>query len=178
LLYISEGQINFQVPPETAPSNFTDASIVVMRDGVSVQTGSMHVASVAPTLFMTDPARALPAAINTVADARGQTSLPVFNCIPAGCNFQPVLPSALGSYVSFYGTGFGGAIAANVQCWISGRPITVTFAGPQGTPGVDQINILLPGPDDEFWDSPYAEVHLSINGTQTNTAVLTLAGSF
>ena len=178
LLYVSEGQINFQVPLETTPSGLVDASITVMRDGAVVQTGSMQVVSVAPTLFMADPSWALPSAINTAVDARGQTSSPVFNCTPAGCNFQPVSPSALGSYVSFYGTGFRGATTANVQCWISGRPVTVTYAGAQGTPGIDQINILLPGPDDEFWDSPYVEIHLSINGTQANTAVLTLARYF
>jgi uncharacterized protein (TIGR03437 family) len=170
LLSVSEGQIKFQVPPETAPSGLADASIVVIRDGVVVQTGSMHVASVARTLFMADPSWGLPAAINTLVDAWGRTSSPVFNCTPAGCNFQPVPPSALGSYVSFYGTGFRGATTTNVQCWISGRPLTVTYAGAQGTPGLDQIDILLPGPDDEFCDPPYVEVHLSINGTQANTA--------
>ena len=61
---------------------------------------------------------------------------------------------------------------------ISGRPVTVTYAGAQGTPGLDQIDILLPGPDDEFCDPPYVEVHLSINGTQANTAVLTLSRYF
>ena len=87
-------------------------------------------------------------------------------------------PSAQGSYVTFYGTGFRGAGTGNVQCWVSGRLLTVTYAGPQGTPGLDQINILLPSPDDEFWDPPYVEVHLSIDGTLANTAVLTLERFF
>jgi len=180
LLYVSQGQINFQVPPQTAPSTVADASIVVTRGGAVVQTGSMHVASVAPTLFMADPSMSLPAAINTLVDARGvQTSSPVFSCTPAGaCNFQPVSPSAQGSYVTFYGTGFRGAGTGNVQCWVSGRLLTVTYAGPQGMPGLDQINILLPSPDDEFWDPPYVGVHLSIDGTLANTAVLTLERFF
>ncbi|HTS58585.1 MAG TPA: FG-GAP-like repeat-containing protein [Terriglobales bacterium] len=180
LLYVSEGQINFQVPPETRPSNLTDALIVVTRDGAVVQTGSMHVASVAPTLFMADPSWAMPAAINTIIDQQGrQSSLPVFDCTAAGaCNFHAVSPSTQASYVSFYGTGFQGATTANVQCWISGKAIKVEYAGPQGTPGLDQINILLPGPDDDFWEPPYVEAHISINGTLANTAVLTLARYF
>jgi uncharacterized protein (TIGR03437 family) len=180
LLYVSENQINFQVPQETTPSSLTDASIVITRNGAVVQTGSMHVASVAPTLFMADPSWAMPAAINTIVDQRGgQSSSPVFDCTAAGvCNFHPVSPSEQGSYISFYGTGFHGATTANVQCWVSGRPLTVTYAGPQGTPGLDQITIVLPGPDDDFWEPPYVEVHLSIHGTLANTAVLTLARFF
>jgi len=180
LLYVSEGQINFQVPPETTPSSLTDALIVVTRDGSVVQTGSMHVASVAPTLFMADPSWAMPAAINTIIDQQGrQSSLPVFDCTAAGaCNFRAVSPSTQGSYISFYGTGFHGATTANVQCWISGKIVKVEYAGPQGTPGLDQINILLPGPDDDFWEPAYVEVHLSINGTLANTAVLTLGRYF
>src|SRR4029077_21157290 len=106
--FVSEGQINFQVPPETTPSSLADASIVITRGGTVVQTGSMHVASVAPTLFMADPSWALPAAINTVVDQQGgQSSSAVFDCLPSGtCNFQPVFPSTWGSYVTFYATGF------------------------------------------------------------------------
>lgn len=180
LLYVSEEQINFQVPPETTPSSLADASIVVTRDGKVVQTGSMHVASVAPTLFMADASLAMPAAINTVLDAQGvQVSSPVFDCTHSGaCTFQPVSPSTWGSYVTFYGTGFRGATTANVQCWLSGQPVTVEYAGPQGTPGLDQINIRLPDPSDPFWEPAYVEVRLAINGTQANMAVFTLARYF
>jgi uncharacterized protein (TIGR03437 family) len=129
---------------------------------------------------MADPSWAMPAAINTFVDQQGgQSSVPVFDCTPSGaCNFHPVSPSAQGSYVSFYGTGFHAATTANVQCWISGKPVKVEYAGPQGTPGLDQINILLPDPSDEVWEPPYVEVHLSINGIEANMAVLTLPRYF
>jgi uncharacterized protein (TIGR03437 family) len=180
LLYVSDEQINFQVPPETLPSGPADASIVVARDGVVVQTGSMHVASVAPTLFMADPSWAMPAATNTVVNEHGgQVLSPVFDCAVSGtCTFKPVSPATWGSYLTLYGTGFRGATASNVQCWISGRPVTVTYAGPQGTPGLDQINILLPDPSDDFWEPSYVDVYLSINGVHANMAVLTLARYF
>ena len=182
LLYVSQVQINFQVPQETSTSDVEDASIVVSRDGAVVQTGFMRVASIAPTLFIVDPFRAIPAAINTVLDAHGvQTASPVFDCdleSPGVCGFKPVSPSAWGSYVTFYGTGFRGATTANVQCWISGQFVKVEYAGPQGTPGLDQINIRLPDPSDPFWEAPYVEVRLSINGTQANMAVLALPRFF
>jgi len=68
--------------------------------------------------------------------------------------------------------------ARQLSTSISGKIVKVEYAGPQGTPGLDQINILLPGPDDDFWEPAYVEVHLSINGTLANTAVLTLERYF
>jgi len=161
-------------------SSQADASIVIKRGGTMVQTGSMHVASVAPTLFMADPSWALPAAINTVVDPQGEQSWSrAFDCLPSGtCNFQPVFPSAWGSYVTFYATGFRGATTTNVQCWLSGQPVTVDYAGPQGAPGLDQINIRLPDTSDSFWEQPYVEVRFAINGRQANMAVLTLPRHF
>jgi uncharacterized protein (TIGR03437 family) len=176
LLYVSDKQINFQVPPETAASMSADALIEVMRGGAIVQTGSMHVASVAPTLFMADPSWAMPAAIETVVDQHGSpTSFSVFDCTAAGvCNFRPVSSSDGGSYLTFYGTGFRGAKKENVQCRISGRLLEIEYAGPQGMPGLDQINVRLPDPSDSLWEGAYFEIYLSIDGTQANMAAVTL----
>jgi uncharacterized protein (TIGR03437 family) len=46
-------------------------------------------------------------------------------------------------YLSLYGTGFRGANTTSVAATLNGVRLPVEFAGPQGTPGVDQINVRL-----------------------------------
>lgn len=137
----------------------------------------MQVDAVAPGLFMVDQPRLTPAAISVHAGPDGsQTFRPVFECSPpASCAALPIA----GRYLSFYGTGFRNATRANVKCAISGVPVAVEYGGPQGAPGLDQINVRLPDDDavidasgNFFWDMPYGEVTLSIDGTPANAAVL------
>lgn len=146
LLYVSPTQINFQVP-NLAPGAETRLSIQRAKDETTA-AGSMEIQEVAPGLFMAD-----------------QPNLtPVFT-----------VPASGSSLISFYGTGFRNAMASNVKCTIAGFPAAVQYAGPQATPGVDQIDIRMPDEvlfriEDE--SIAYAEVVLSIDGIQANAAVL------
>jgi uncharacterized protein (TIGR03437 family) len=70
----------------------------------------------------------------------------VFSCSGTSCKFEPIPLSTAGGrsiYLSFFGTGFRGANPDNVTCSINGVRVPVLYAGPQETPGVDQINIRL-----------------------------------
>jgi hypothetical protein len=82
--------------------------------------------------------------------------------------------------LTFYGTGFGNASGSNVRCSLNGFPLTVQYAGPQGAPGVDQINVQLPGLEGEFWDyvdgvRPPFELVFSIDGILANRVLLPLS---
>ena len=89
------------------------------------------------------------------------------------------MPSATTGSLSFYGTGFRGANLDNVTCSIDFVPVPALYAGPQGIPGLDQINVrLLPevlqGPN--LWWFPNGElasglaVTIRINGVVANYA--------
>jgi hypothetical protein len=117
----------------------------------------MQVDAVAPALFLVNhPDRFIEesgwpmpdaVAVRVAPDGR-QTPLPVFTCLGftgARCGPVPIPLPPTGDpiYVSFFGTGFQGANPVNVVCTINGVRVPVEYAGPQGTPGVDQITIRL-----------------------------------
>jgi uncharacterized protein (TIGR03437 family) len=168
LLYVASNQINFQVPEQTATGEATLS--IVYRSGTS-QAGTMTVAAVAPGIFMANPVGLTAAAIyRRVAGDGLQSSGPLFQCAAAGpCLPVPAEPSAGGSFVTFYGTGFRNASAANVKCLLYGMAVNVEYAGPEGTPGLDRITIRLPEIYDEFWDQVgAADVVVSVDGVLAN----------
>jgi uncharacterized protein (TIGR03437 family) len=163
------------VPAGTA---LGEAALVITGDRGSSAAGAMQVDAVAPGLFMVSHANSTPNALGVrVAPDGRQTSLPVFNCPgpvvgPFSCGPAPIRVPGDPIYLSFYGTGFRGANTGNVTASVNGVQLPVEYAGPQGTPGVDQINVrLLP----EAALGPPAFVTLSIDGEPANTALLQLS---
>jgi uncharacterized protein (TIGR03437 family) len=168
LLYVGSNQINFQVPEQTAPG---EATLSIVYGGRTSQAGTMTVAAVAPGIFMANPVGLTAAAVyRRVAGDGSQSSGPLFQCASAGlCLPVPAEPSAGGSFVTFYGTGFRNATAANVKCLLYGIAVNVEYAGPEGTPGLDRITIRLPEISDEFWDQVgAADVVVSLDGVLAN----------
>jgi uncharacterized protein (TIGR03437 family) len=175
LVFVSPTQINFQVPAGTAVG---EAALILTTDRGSSLVGGMQVDAVAPALFMVSHANSTPAALGVRVAADGQqTPVAVFNCFgppgvsPFSCNPAPIRPAGDPVYLSFYATGFGGADSSNFIASVNGVRLPVTYAGPQGTPGVDQINVrLLP----ETALGPQAFVTIAIDGGVANTALLQL----
>jgi uncharacterized protein (TIGR03437 family) len=175
LMYVSPSQINFQVPGGSAPGEAT-----LSIGGALI--GSMQVDAVAPGVFMVSYPNVTPAAsaVRVESDGR-QTILPVFRCFPLpngalSCGPAPIpLAGDEPIYVSFYGTGFRGATVANVVCSINGVRVPVLYAGPQGSPGLDQIDIRL-WPELRASTMPLfiGFVTLSVNGVVANSAWLQL----
>jgi uncharacterized protein (TIGR03437 family) len=134
--------------------------------------------AVAPALFMLSHANSTPAALGVrVAGGGQQVPVPVFNCFgppgasPFSCGPAPIRLAGDSIYLSFYTTGFRGADSSNVTASINGVRLPIEYAGPQGTPGVDQINVrLLP----EAALGPPAFVTFAIDGVVANTALLQL----
>jgi uncharacterized protein (TIGR03437 family) len=183
LVYVSPSQIDFQVPPGTA---LGEATLSLVAERGSTPAGGMQVDAVAPALFLVnrpDPftegsGPAVPAALAVrVAPDGGQTPIPVFMCPPSpGARCFPVAiplpPTGDPTYLSFFGTGFRGANPLNVICTINGVRVPVEYAGPQGMPGLDQINIrLLPAVRGQ---PPFfgGNVTISIDGVPANGAWL------
>jgi hypothetical protein len=142
LIYVSPFQVNFQVPADSATG---EATLAV--DGTLV--GSMQIESRAPGLLMASLSGATPAATAVRVESDGtQTLLPVFRCFPlpmgVSCGPAPIpLSGEEPVYLSFHGTGFRGAAMSNVICTINGVRVPVLYAGPQGNPGLDQINVRV-----------------------------------
>ena len=160
LLYVSPGQINFEVPDGTVPGLAT-----LVTNG---QTFTAAVQSVAPTLFSmngTGTGVAAATAISVqVANPQLQSPVPVFQCTGADC--LPV-PISLGVdtpvYVTFYGTGIRNRSSlANVTVTIDGIDAPVLYAGPAPNyTGLDQVN---------------AGLALSLRGSGESNVVLAVDG--
>jgi uncharacterized protein (TIGR03437 family) len=89
------------------------------------------------------------------------------------CDPAPILLNKDATYLTFYGTGFRGADATKVTCLMNGLPMAVTYAGPQGTPGVDQINVMLSPAllaGTPAGAATWVEVVLGLDGARANRA--------
>ena len=162
--FLSDGQINAQMPFETAPG---DASVVVIAGGVKSKALITPVTPVAPGLFLVGATTRLLAqnadlSLNSVSD-----------------------PARVGTYITAYLTGQGdldiplatGAAApatplsrpkAPVSVTIGGAAAEVYFAGmTPGLIGVCQLNVQIP-------DLAAGEVQfiVKIGGSLSNTALL------
>ena len=175
MVFASPTQINFQVPAGTA---LGEAALILTNDRGSTPVGGMQVNSAAPALFMVSHSNSTPAALGVRVAADGQqTPVSVFNCFgppgvaPVSCGPAPIRLAGDPVYLSFYATGFRGADSSNVTASANGVRLPIQYAGPQGTPGVDQINVrLLP----EAALGPPAFVTIAIDGVAANTALLQL----
>ncbi|MGH8247019.1 MAG: FG-GAP-like repeat-containing protein, partial [Gammaproteobacteria bacterium] len=172
LLHVSSTQINFQVPAGTA---LGEASLAIIDDRGSTSAGGMQVNAVAPGLFMVDHREGTPAAVGVrVASDGSQTPVPVFMCEGLSCRPSVIPLAGDPVYLSFFGTGFRGATSTKVTGSINGVPVPVTYAGPQGTPGLDQIDIQLPPELREAWLGWTGQgwLTLSIDGVVANGALI------
>jgi uncharacterized protein (TIGR03437 family) len=175
LLFVSPTQINFQVPAHMA---LGEAGLSIVADSGSTPIGGMEADAVAPGLFLMShfPAVAAATAVRIEADG-SQVPVAVFSCSGNSCKAEPIPLSAAGSrpiYLSFYGTGFRGASPDNVTCSIAGVRVPVLYAGPQGTPGLDQINVHLLAETLNNFDLFGGNVIIRINGVAANVASIDL----
>ena len=148
LFFVSQQQINFLVPPGTAPGT---ATVQVLRNGEVVARGTVAVQAVAPALFsINSNGQGVAAGIVIVDRANGsRSSQTIYDPNQFPPNIQPI-PVDIGSAADqavlvIYGTGIRGAGgAANVGVSIDGIAQVVTFAGDQSEfSGLDQINVVL-----------------------------------
>ena len=171
LFFVSDGQINFQIPPGTATG---PATITVRRDGLAPLTGELEVEDVAPGLFTVNrQGTGAPFAfyLRIAEDGTRAPQMPLFE----GNNPQP-LPIDLGPpgdqiFLLLAGTGIRGFTSA-VTASIEGIDIPVLGAVPQGEfVGLDQVNI---GPLPRNLPKGNINLRLTADGRETNTVTVNI----
>ncbi len=154
--------------------------MIVDDHGKAYDVGGVGLAPAAPGLFLLSHNYGPPAATAVRVEPDGiQVPIPVYTCATSAtgvfCDFSPIPLSAAGDrpiYLSFFGTGFHGATATNVTCEINGVQVPVVYAGPQETPGVDQINVrLLPKVLEGFFGETMTVI-IRIDGVPANSTLI------
>jgi uncharacterized protein (TIGR03437 family) len=172
LVFVSANQINFEVPPGTAPglASFT------VTNGIGNQTFNGSVQMVAPALFSmngTGSGVAAATAIRTqAANPQIQGPVTVFQCSGTNCTSVPIqLGVDTPIYVTFYGTGIRNRSSLdNVSVTIHGVKVPVLYAGPTpGFTGLDQVNVALTL---DLRGSGESNVVLTVDGQTSNTVTI------
>ncbi len=153
LFFVSSGQVNYQVPPGSAPGL---ALVTTSNSNGALSRGDLIVATIAPGFFTANSnGRDVPAGV--LLRARGpQQFFEALARLDAATNRYVALPIDLGPATDvvaavLYGTGWRQRQRLeNVEVLISGGALppvnaTVSFAGAApGFVGLDQLNFVLP----------------------------------
>jgi hypothetical protein len=93
----------------------------------------MKVAAFAPAVFLVNTeGLTASATYRRLASDGTESSGPLYQCSSQEfCQPVPATPSARGSFVAFYATGFGFASGSNLECLLYDIRATVESAGPQ-----------------------------------------------
>jgi uncharacterized protein (TIGR03437 family) len=173
LFFASFWQLNFVVPAGVAagPATFT-----VTNSQNKSASATVTIGPVMPGLFSGDGSGAGEVAGEALIINRDgtQTTMSTSFCTPFGCSL-PVIPMAAGTnlYLLLYGTGIQGRDSlANVSMTIGGTPVTVLYAGPQGSyPALDQVDVLVPA---SLAGAGVVNVVLTVDGTTANSLQIKL----
>ncbi|MDX2029921.1 MAG: CHRD domain-containing protein, partial [Blastocatellia bacterium] len=134
LFFVSPQQINYQIPPGTAPGA---ASVVIVNKNGEVSRGTVNVAPTIPAIFTAKSDGT--GAPGAVASANGAT----FNLLVGNSDGTANALDA-GNYVALFGTGFRFASATTTMT-LGGTAVTPSYVGPQGPlSSLDQINFQIP----------------------------------
>ena len=173
LLYVSSDQINFVMPKNLAAGA---ATIIVKNIFGEYSLGTVTLMAVSPGIFTRDSSGSGEASATASADGIHYQSAPYSLTV----NGQP-------NYLSLFGTGFRGAVAANpddengvaevVTATIGGVPARVLYAGAQGYfVGVDQLNVELPRELSNRLNPGVNqfEIVISVNGIEANHVMVSI----
>lgn len=171
LFFVASTQVNFLIPAGTATGT---ATIIITGDDGTVSLGTVPVSAVAPSLFTANASgRDVPAGYALRFAANGaQTSEPINRLDSAQSKFIPVPIDVSVSgdqmFLVLFGTGMRFRTAlSNVTATIGGTPVSVLYAGPQGTfVGLDQLNLQLPA---SLAGRGEVDLMLTVDGKQANT---------
>jgi uncharacterized protein (TIGR03437 family) len=149
LFFVSPGQINFQIPPDTAAGI---ALLTVIKPGGRFATNAVEIRPTAPGIFSADAtgkgyaaAAALRIKSNGTQVYEPVTRVDTSQNKVVGVPIDLSVPSDQ-VYLLLFGTGlrFRSALGA-IIAKIGGTDAEVSFAGAQGDfVGLDQVNLRLP----------------------------------
>ena len=146
LLYVSAGQINYQVPSSGVAPGLVN--VAVLNGTTTVATGVLEVATIAPTIFTANSTgQGVAAAQIQRVHPDGAYDYESVATYDSGAGFVPAPIAFNGDnlYLLLYGTGFDAASQSGTSVTIGTTSTTVSFSGAQGQyAGLDQIVAQLP----------------------------------
>ena len=146
LMFVSPSQVTFQVPLTVARGL---ARVTVTAPGSSQAASNVVVAPVAPAVFTVNGNALLAGYAMRVSATGTQTIQPTYVLNPQGSYSAAKINMGVASdkvFLTIYATGMQAAAQANVSVTVNGLTAPVTYAGPSGYSGVDQVNVQLPAP--------------------------------
>ncbi len=171
LLYVSPGQVNFEVPASVALGT---AEVDIASGDGTVSSENVQVNAIAPGVFALDAAGLAAANVLTVSGGT-QTYSNVYTVSSSGTLApDPVNLGGSGDqvYLIVYGTGFQAAGTSGVTVNIDGVNANVSYAGPQGIfAGLDQANVLIPA---SLAGKGNVTIQLTANGVAANPVNVTI----
>jgi endoglucanase len=172
LLYVSPGQINYQVPSAGVAAGLVN--VAVLNGNATVATGVLEVASIAPTIFTANSTgQGVPAAQIQRVLPDGTYDYESVATYDAGTGFVPAPIAFNGDslYLLLYGTGFDAASGpSGTSVTIGTTSTTVLFSGPQGQyAGLDQIVAQLP---DSLAGAGTVTVSVTVDGLTANPVTI------
>lgn len=143
LFSVSPGQVNVLIPANVAAGQAT--LTILSGDGTS-QSSTLQIQTVAPGIFQLNGDGLAAAQVLRINAAGERTLEPVFQVQGGQVVAAPIDlgPPTDQLFLSLYGTGLRNRSAlSSVQVTIGGLSTQALYAGPQGSPGLDQINVAL-----------------------------------
>lgn len=175
LFFVSAGQVNYQIPPGTAPGK---ATLSLTNGAGIVSIGSITVSGLAPGLFTLDGSgRGLVAAYVLRVKGNGEVTGEQVWRLDSGGTLaaQPIDlgPSTDQLFLVTFGTGFRSRSSLSaVSVRIGGLPAEVLYAGPAPDfVGLDQCNLRL---DRQLIGRGTVEIEMIVDQLPANKVTLTL----
>jgi uncharacterized protein (TIGR03437 family) len=167
ILYASPTQVNFQIPPATAPG---DALVTIGREADRV-TALAHIRSYAPGIFAT-PSGYPYAFVVRVENDGSKTVSPILDCpAPDDCSLKPIVLDNRPVYLTIFATGIRRlSEAAKIMCQIGETIANVDQAQPvPGVLGLDQVTMpIAPA----LKNSGRTSAYLSVNHQRSNSVFI------
>ncbi len=161
LFFVSPTQVNFEIPPGTAPG----PALLKFINGGQTVTGATIVSQSAISIFTTNASGTGPAA---ALDAFSFAGAP-FNATQS--NGQPNVIAVFSTGLGEDATDLDGNVAASVLATIDDQPVTVSYAGrATGFTGLNQLNIVFP----VGITSGNHKLNVARNGVVSNSVIIAI----
>ena len=174
LFFVSPTQINYQIPPGTAPG----LAAIIVDSPTGIATTTAQIENIAPGLFSANASGKGAAAVLLRVKSDGTQ---VFESVTRYDSAQKMFfaqPIEIGSegdqlFLILFGTGFRfRSDLSSVSATIGGINSEVLFVGPQGDfTGIDQVNLRLPS---ELAGRGDLDVRLIVDGKPSNTVQINI----
>ena len=177
IFYTSPAQINVRIPTGTVNGA---ATLTALQGGTSVASGSVTVATVAPGLFSAnaDATGVVAGYIQRIKNnVSTEEAILIYDATAKRYITKAVDVSSTTDkiYLIIFGTGLRNRTSlSGVVCDIGGTPVTVEYAGAQGTyEGLDQLNLLLPA--STLVGKGEVNINLKVDTISANTVTVKFA---